>query len=208
VGIPRPNGDSIVLDFATSALAHGKVRVAHNKGVKVPFGSLIDAHGQPTDDPGVMFPAAGQEDTLGALVTFAEHKGYALAMVCELLGAALTGGETTQPHNYPDQYGIWNNMFTLVLDPAKLGTQGRFASEAQSFIDWVKSARLSSAGEAMGGIMMPGDPERKMRLQRAQHVPIDAGTMQQMDAAAAAINARNRQASNASALAPLSTLAV
>jgi hydroxycarboxylate dehydrogenase B len=190
VGIPRPNAEPIILDFATSALAHGKVRVAHNKKVKVPHGSLIDAKGNATDDPGVMFPAPGKEDSLGALVTFAEHKGYALAMVCELLGAALTGGETTQPHNYPKQFGIWNNMFTLVLDPKKLGTQGRFETEAGSFVDWVKSARLSAAGEAMGGIMMPGDPERKMRAERAQLVPIDAGTMKQLDDAAAAVNAR------------------
>jgi hydroxycarboxylate dehydrogenase B len=203
VGIPRPNGDPIVLDFATSALAHGKVRVAHNKKVKVPMGSLIDAKGHPTDNPGVMFPAPGQEDSIGALVTFAEHKGYALAMVCELLGAALTGGETTQPHNYPKQYGIWNNMFTLVLDPNKLGTQSRFESEAASFVDWVKSARLSAAGEAMGGIMMPGDPERKMRAARANLIPIDAGTMSQMDDAAAAVNTRM-----GSKLAALSTLAV
>jgi hydroxycarboxylate dehydrogenase B len=190
VGIPRPNGDPIVLDFATSALAHGKVRVAHNKKVKVPMGSLIDAQGNPSDDPGVMFPGPGKEDSLGALVTFAEHKGYALAMVCELLGAALTGGETTQPDNYPKQFGIWNNMFTLVLDPKKLGTQTRFETEAASFVEWVKSAKLSAAGEAMGGIMMPGDPERKMRIARAKSIPIDAGTMAQLDDAAAAVSAR------------------
>ena len=189
VGIPRPNGEPIVLDFATSAIAHGKVRVAHNKKVKVPFGSLMDAKGKLTDDPGVMFPEPGSNDPIGALVTFAEHKGYALSMVCELLGAALTGGETTQPKNYPKQYGVWNNMFALVFDPKRLGTQGRFESEAQSFVDWVKSARLSEAGEALGGIMMPGDPERRMRAARAKDIPIDAGTLQQLDDAAKAINA-------------------
>lgn len=190
VGIPRQNAEPIVLDFATSAIAHGKVRVAYNKKVKVPFGSLMDSKGKLTDDPGVMFPAPGSQDPIGALVTFAEHKGYALSMVCELLGAALTGGETTQPRNYPKQYGVWNNMFALVFDPKRLGTQSRFESEAQSFVDWVKSARLSEAGEALGGIMMPGDPERRMRAARAKDIPIDAGTLQQLDEAAKAINAR------------------
>jgi hydroxycarboxylate dehydrogenase B len=203
VGIPRANAEPIVLDFATSALAHGKVRVAHNKKVKVPFGALMDAQGQLTDDPGVMFPPAGQEASIGALVTFAEHKGYALSMVCELLGAALTGGETTQPKNYPKQFGIWNNMFALVFDPGKLGTQSRFENEAQSFVEWVKSARLSDAGRALGGIMMPGDPERKMRMERKLALPIDAGTMQQLDDAASAINARR-----ASSLGALSKLAI
>lgn len=202
VGMQGPDGLPIVLDFATSAIAHGKVRVAFNKGEAVPPGALIDNQGQPTTDPGVMFPS-DKSQALGALVTFGEHKGYALAMVCELLGAALTGGETTQPKNYPRQYGVWNNMFTLVFDPAKLGTQARFASEAQSFIDWVKSARLSAVGQANGGILMPGDPERRMRQARAKGVPVDAGTMQQLDDAARSINARK-----GSALQPLSALAI
>jgi hydroxycarboxylate dehydrogenase B len=200
VGIPMPDGNDIVLDFATSAIAHGKVRVAHNKKSKVPMGFLIDAQGQPSDDPGVMFPPAGE--AMGALVTFAEHKGHALAMVCELLGAALTGGETTYPENYPKQFGIWNNMFALVFDPAKLQTQARFAQESKTFIDWVKSAKLSASGSANGGVMMPGDPERRTRQLRARGIPIDAGTMQQLDDAAKAVNQRY-----GTALGPLSKLA-
>lgn len=100
VGIPRPGGEPFLLDFATSAIAHGKVRVAWNKKksdptVQVPEGSLIDAKGQPTRDPNVLFePPEGPH---GALQTAAAHKGYALAMVCELLGAALTGGATAAP---------------------------------------------------------------------------------------------------------------
>ena len=90
VGIPRSGRDPLLLDFATSAIAHGKARVAYNKKVAVPPGSLIDAAGQPTTDPAVIF-----ESPVGALLTFAGHKGYALAMVCEMLGAALTGGDTS-----------------------------------------------------------------------------------------------------------------
>ena len=95
VGIPRADGEPIVLDFATSAIAHGKVRVAYNKKVQVPPGSLIDVDGKPTVEPRVMFePPEGPH---GALMPFAAHKGYALAMVCELLGAALTGCVVSPP---------------------------------------------------------------------------------------------------------------
>jgi len=188
VGIPRADGRPIVLDFATSAIAHGKARVAYNKKVRVPPGCLIDAQGQATDDPAVMFePADGPH---GALMPFAQHKGYALAMVCELLGAALTGGETTQPSNMTMKYAIWNNMLTLVFDPARLGTGERFEQEARSFVEWVRSARLSEVGRELGGILMPGDPERIARARRESQLPIDAGTMAQMDAAAAAVAAR------------------
>lgn len=188
VGIPREDGEPIVLDFATSAIAHGKARVAYNKKVKVPPGSLIDAQGEPTDDPAVMFePPEGPH---GALMPFANHKGYALAMVCELLGAALTGGETMQPANTGVRYAIWNNMLALVFDPARLGTGERFEQEARTFVDWVKSARPSAVGSELGGILMPGDPERRARAAREHLVPIDPGTMAQMDAASAAIAAR------------------
>ena len=118
VGIPVQGRPPVLLDFATSAIAMGKVRVAFNKHVQVPDGALIDAAGQPTTEPGVMFAAPGQPD--GALLPFGGHKGYALAMVCELLGAALTGGDTTRPETTTMKYGIWNNMLALVFDPGRL----------------------------------------------------------------------------------------
>jgi len=188
VGIPRADGPPVVLDFATSAIAGGKVRVAHNKGARVPPGALIDAEGRPTDDPGVMF--AADPAARGAQLPFAEHKGYALAMVCELLGAALTGGETMRPANRNMKYAVWNNMLALVFDPARMGSGDRFEQEARGFVDWVQSARLSEAGRELGGILMPGDPERISRARRAQAIPIDAGTMAQLDEAAASVAER------------------
>ena len=182
VGIPVPGREPVLLDFATTAIALGKVRVAHNKQVKVPPGSLLDRHGAPTDDPSVMFPPAGTPQ--GALLPFGGHKGYALAMVCELLGAALIGGETTRPANSTMKHAIWNNMLTIVFDPERMGSGELFSDELAAFIDWVKSA---PAREGSDGILLPGEPERAMRQARAQAVPIDSGTLAQMDEAAAAI---------------------
>ena len=55
---------------------------------------VIDQHGRPTNDPGVVVvpQANGAGGGLfGALMPFGEHKGYGLAVACELLGGALTG---------------------------------------------------------------------------------------------------------------------
>jgi len=60
-------------------VAMGKVRVAFNSKKPVPGNVLMDAMGEYTDDPTALFPPAGQPG--GALVPFAQHKGYALAMV-------------------------------------------------------------------------------------------------------------------------------
>lgn len=182
VGIPVPGREPLLLDFATSAIAMGKVRVAHLAGKRVPADALLDAGGHLTDDPGVMFPPAGQAP--GALVPFARHKGYALAMVVEVLAAALTGGETTRPANLKYRHGVWNNMLALVFDPRRLGEAEAFGAEVRDFVEWVTSAPLQDGHDT---ILMPGDPERASRRARAEAVPIDAGSLRELDAAAAEV---------------------
>jgi uncharacterized oxidoreductase len=182
VGIPVPGRAPILLDFATSAIALGKVRVAYNSHRKVPQGSIIDGDGMPTDDPAALFPPEGTPR--GALLPFAGHKGHALAMVCELLGSALIGGATTRPAHATMQHAIWNNMLAIVFDPKRLNTDEVFGDEANAFIEWVKSAPLQPGSDA---ILMPGEPERMSRAARAQAIPIDNGTLAQMDQAADAV---------------------
>jgi len=186
VGIPRRDGEPILLDFATSAIAHGKARVAMNAGRQVPPGTVIDSEGRPTTDPRAVF-----DEPLGALRTFAEHKGHALAMVCELLGAAMIGGVAGHPGSLPEGPGVINNMLTLLFDPQRLGTQASFEHETSAFIDWVQSARRDEIGEALGGILMPGDTERRSRAARATHLPLDDGTLASMAEAAVRVNARS-----------------
>ncbi|MEZ5657874.1 MAG: malate/lactate/ureidoglycolate dehydrogenase [Burkholderiaceae bacterium] len=196
VGVPRRDGEPLVLDFATSAIAHGKARVAYNKGVDLPPGSAIDAEGEPTNDARVMF-----DEPMGALRTFAGHKGYALAMIVELLGAALTGGDTMRPDTMPKGWGVYNHLLAILFDPDKLGTRDRFEAETSAFIDWVQSAEPNSIGRELGGILIPGDPERRTRAARAEQIPIDAGTMAQLDQAAAQI-AQARDGRGPGALSP------
>ena len=179
VGLPRRDAPPILLDFATSAIAVGKVRVAYNRQVEAPPGVLIDHAGNPTTKPAVMY-----EEPIGALLTAAGHKGYALAMVCDLLGSALFGGHT--PH--PDRLrvpGLYNNMLVIVFDPARFGAGEHFEQEAKAFIEYVQSAKQTDPAHP---IEIPGDAERRYRVQRAQALPVDAGTLRTLDEAARAIN--------------------
>lgn len=170
VGIPIAGHEPIVLDFATSRIAAGKVRVAYNKGEQVLTGALIDAAGQPSTDPAVLY---GQPP--GALLPFGEHKGYGLAVVCEILAGALAGGITL--HARPNPNAIINNMLSFIVDPQRLGTAQRLASEARAFADWV-TASPPAAGQR---VQLPGDPERAWRRQRgAEGIPIDRATWAQL----------------------------
>lgn len=197
IGVPVAGAPPLVLDFATSAIALGKVRVAHNKGVAVPAGSLMDPAGHPTDDASVMFPAPGTPQ--GALRTFGEHKGYVLAVMCELLGAAVTGGHTIRPETLTHEHAVWNNMLAIIFDPARLGSSTTFGHEVEAFVEWMKASRLQPGNDA---IRLPGDPERAFRRARADFIPVDAGTLAQLDdAATRVLQARGQSPGPLSALA-------
>lgn len=175
-----------ILDFATSRVAQGKMRVAHNKGQQVTPGLLIDAQGSPTTDPGVVVVPQGGAGLFGALMSFGEHKGSGLAVACELLGGALSGGPTLHRAANSSQ-AVINSMLTVLIDPARLGTQDSFARETSAFIAWVKQ---SPPGAGFDAVQIAGEPERAARLQRQRDgIAIDAGTWAELGKAAAKVNA-------------------
>jgi hydroxycarboxylate dehydrogenase B len=173
-----------VLDFATSRVAQGKMRVAYNKGEQVPEGYLIDEKGAPTRNPGVVVVSQNPDPTgevqLGALMPFGEHKGFGLAVACELLGGALCGGGTW--HRPADNArAVYNSMLTILVSPEALGTQNIFAQEASCFLDWLKQ---SPAGMGSGGVQTAGEPERAYRAKRmVDGIVVDATTWAELVAA-------------------------
>ena len=163
IGIPLVGAEPFILDFATSRVAQGKMRVAYNKGQQVAPGQLIDEHGAPTTEPGVVV-VPQSTGLFGALLTFGEHKGYGMAVACELLGGALTGGGTWHRPTTTAS-GILNGMLTILIDPAKLGTQAGFEQEARAFVDWL---RLSPPGTGFDAVQIAGEPERAARAVRSR----------------------------------------
>ena len=161
IGIPLKGRDPFVLDFATSRVAQGKMRVAHNEGRQVPDGYLIDEHGHPTTRPGVVV-VPQSNGLLGALLPFGEHKGYGMAIACELLGGALSGGGTW--HRTPDmRREVLNGMVTILIDPQRLGTGDSFEQEAAAFMEWLKE---SPPAQGFDAVRIAGDPEREARARR------------------------------------------
>src|SRR5207237_991072 len=75
----------------------------------------------------------------GAMRPFGGHKGYALAVVTELLAGALSGGPTIQPGN-PRLGGTINNMFAVLVDPARLAGVDWLRREIDGFVEYVKAS--------------------------------------------------------------------
>jgi uncharacterized oxidoreductase len=176
IGIPLPGEPPFLLDMATSAVAQGKLRVAHNKRTKIPLGWLIDDQGNPTDDPrwGVIAP-------LGAMACFGEHKGYGLAVACELLGGALTGGGVTDYDNRTRRR-VLNGMLSILIDPARLKTQDSYVKDSKSFLAWLRASRAAPGHDR---VRIAGEPEREYRAKREREgIPVDDETWNEIRAAA------------------------
>lgn len=175
IGAPLPDRP-IVLDFATALVAAGKVQVASYGGKAVPADALIGPDGTTSNDPHLIYgdyapgdprdPSAG----LGALRAFGEHKGSGLALMCELLGGAFTGGGMA---GGPDRNGrgrINNGMLSIYLSPHHFGTQEEFERMGREYVEWVASSRPAAAG---GEVLLPGEPEARNRTTRlADGVPL------------------------------------
>jgi uncharacterized oxidoreductase len=185
IGIPLAGRAPFLLDFATSRVAQGKMRVAYNEGRQVPPGTLIDELGRPTTDPSVVV-VPQSNGLFGALMAFGEHKGYGLAVACELLGGALTGGGTWHKATDPSVRTVLNGMLTILIDPAKLGTQDAFEQEALAFIDWLRNGPPGPGFEA---VLIAGDPERSTRTHRdIEGIHIDNQTWREIVAAGHKVN--------------------
>lgn len=167
------------LDMATSQIALGKARVAMSKGEPVGEGLMVDADGKPTTDPSVMY-----REPRGALLPFGTHKGSGLALMCELLAGGLSGGGTIQPGN-PRRHSIINNMFAILIDPARLVDMDWLRAEIDETVAYVKSARPADPDTP---VIVAGDSERARTAERtANGIQINDEAWEEMRAAAAGL---------------------
>lgn len=158
--VPMPGGPPVVLDFATSLVAEGKVLVASKGGKPIPEGSLVGLDGAPGHDPAAFY--AGE----AAIRAFGDHKGSGLALMCELLAGALTGSGTAGPP--PRRF--CNGMLSIYVKPDLGGSAEAFGAEVRAYLDFVASARPA---DPAGAVLLPGEPERLARARRlAEGVPL------------------------------------
>jgi uncharacterized oxidoreductase len=175
LGVPLPGRAPLVLDFATSVVAEGKVLVASQGGKKIPSHALVGPDGEMSGDPTLLYgehTPTGPRDYrkgAGAIRAFGDHKGSGLALMCEILGGALTGNGCASLERRSA-----NGMFSLYVDPARIDPEHVFPPEAVRYVDHVKSARPSQPG---GEVLVPGEPEEKSRAKRLKEgIPLPDDT--------------------------------
>ncbi len=159
-GLPNPDGPPIVIDFATTSTAEGKIRVARDKGVQLPPGQILDKHGLPSTNPhdfydgGMMLPPAG-------------HKGYGLALLVEALGGSLTAA-----HNSPS--GMFMGGSIIAIDPGCLAGEDAFGQGITQLVSRMKGTPPAAGFEQ---VLVPGEPESANRERnRSAGIEIAAAT--------------------------------
>ena len=105
-GAPRKNGDHLLFDMATSALAGSTVREHIDKGKPLPAGLAIDEAGKPITDPAKV--------SEGALLPFGGAKGFGLSLLVEILAGVITGA------------GIGDGVASMYNDFSRNGDNGHF----------------------------------------------------------------------------------
>ncbi len=151
IGAPTPTAP-LILDFGTSAVAEGKVRVAYQKGEQVPSGWLLDSEGRATTDPGVLY-----SEPRGMILPMGgpqAYKGFGLGLLLDALAGGLSGGQCSQPGPIT---GAGNAVLFILLDIKRFGGLDHFLSEVGNLAQFVRGCPPNKPNEP---VLLPGDPER------------------------------------------------
>lgn len=176
IGMPLPGVAPFVSDFATTAVAEGKLRVAKAKGMPAPDGWLVDAAGRPTNDVDEFYDRGGMLQMMGG------HKGYALSLAVELLSIALTGADKA-----PGDNNRYNGGFFIAIDPTAFRPLDEFAAAAGAICE-----RVTGVPPAPGsaGVLIPGQPEDRNRQQRLENgIELAESTWEAIQATARSVGA-------------------
>jgi L-lactate dehydrogenase len=168
VGIPT-SGAPIVTDISTSATTNGLTNRLHQEGGKLPAQWLIDGHGQPSDDPAVLFrEPKGTILPLGGLDS--GHKGYGLSLTVEALTGGLAGFGRADP-----KQGWGATVFLQILDPAAFAGTGDFVRQMDEVARQCRASRPARPGQP---VRLPGEKGHAlMQQQREQGVTLHPGIM-------------------------------
>jgi uncharacterized oxidoreductase len=173
VAVPGLAGPAMVLDFATSVVAEGKLKVKKNRKQQAPPGWFIDAKGRPSTDPEVFYG-----DPPGSLLPAGEHKGYGLSLAVEILGGILSGSGPAGPGTGP----LHNGTLMMCLDVARFLSPEEFHAQVTRLLEWVKSAPLAAGATE---ILVPGEPEARLEAERRRDgIPVEDETWSQIEAVA------------------------
>ena len=167
MSFPYSSEGPILLDFATSMAAEGKLRVYRARGKKLPDDWVLTKEGVPSRDPndyydgGSILPMGGMQGG---------HKGYALSFMVALLGPVL--GDLAWPELEGDVSGSGSSI--MVIDLARVLPTDELRHRVENVVQYTKD---TPAIQGSSGVLYPGEVEVRSRKERlANGVPVEDAT--------------------------------
>ncbi|MAS32899.1 MAG: hypothetical protein CL610_02755 [Anaerolineaceae bacterium] len=151
--VPVKNGRApLVLDFATSVVAEGKLQVARSKGASVPEDWIYNAEGKTSIDPHDFYNG-------GMLRTFGGYKGAGLALMVEIIATLLAGFAPVST----SEFKTGNPTMIMAMAIDRFTTPDRFERLVEELLVRMKSLRRA---EGFDELLLPGEPEARSMEQR------------------------------------------
>ena len=156
------------LDFATSAVALGRIRVAERAGERIPEGWAIGPDGRATEDPA--------EAMRGSLLPMGGHKGFALAFMLDVLSGCLAGGGISPeiPGDPEGREPQGTGHLAVAIHLPSLAEPEVYAERLRSLADAVHGASRAPGVEPF---QIPGEPEARTARARGGAIPFPEGSV-------------------------------
>ena len=150
VATPAGRHPPFLMDMANTGVARGKIYLARNKRQAIPEGWAIDKDGAPTTDP--------QAAIDGIILPMAGHKGYAIAMMVDVLSGVLTGSGFLSNVHSPYKTDEKSNCghFMIAIDITKFMPLADFNARMEQYIAEIKSVPLAKGYDE---VFYPGEME-------------------------------------------------
>lgn len=152
IAAPAGRHPPMVLDIANTGVARGKIYLAKQKGLAIPEGWAISSSGEPTTDP--------QEAIDGIILPMAGHKGYAIALMMDVLSGVLSGSAwgtgVHGPYQYDHPSGAGHLYVAMKVEAFRPVSE--FNSSMESLIAELKSVPLAKGHDE---VFYPGEPEAR-----------------------------------------------
>jgi LDH2 family malate/lactate/ureidoglycolate dehydrogenase len=163
IGFPTGDGHPVVIDFATTVAAGGKIALAKAKGAEIPPGWIIDRDGRSSTRPDDYYDG-------GALLPFGEHKGFGVMVTAEILGRILSGADDFSETERGGTYFRHCGISFLAVRADIFSTDGAFAARTGELADRIRGIPPRDGFER---VLMPGDFEHEARGARDRDGSID-----------------------------------
>jgi LDH2 family malate/lactate/ureidoglycolate dehydrogenase len=176
---PSADGVPFLLDMATTTVAAGRIRNKANESLPTPDGWVLDAEGQPSNDPLVAKEKGGFLTSLGGSPENSSYKGYGLAVMVNILASCLSGATLiTDPMHTKKPVGMDIGHFFMAIDPDMFRESGEFETDVATFLG---ALRGTAPMDPARPVMVAGDPQWKYAETRMRDgIPVGPGLLQQV----------------------------